>query len=858
MLVFAVPRYIPHVQLSFETLRTVVIVCSTTGNGDPPNNADRFWRWLRRRTHDSDLFRGMRFAVLALGDTNYDKWCHAGRNIAKRMLELSAEQFYITGCTDEQVGLESVVEPWIEGLWRPLQSAMQGRTCKLAGAELHPNGPVGFKDGDARALQGHVDTADGADTAPSSPAPARCDSPVQCATGTSLMAQLASRKVRTGARTHATQQAGDDVVDTSVCEAPAVVTRDGAADDWGQLTLSAPSAGLAPFGQMYPDVVVPEVSVLKLLAKPAPVLLEATILAPPAAAGAPPPVEHPSFDRRGVYSSHPSGTHDPAASNSCTTGTSRSNLASTTAVGAEAFLDLPVTQARYLTAGGAAARRRVLEVALQPRSSTGAVLQWTPGDTIGVSVCNAPPLVAALAAALALPLEATLHVDIDMTAAKVAAAAKGKKRVLRKKVPGTEGHLESKSDERGGAAAPTPPANPQDATSGKLAAALASVTSDATTQACRLNALAGGASPPTVRDVLSWGADLTTPPRKAVLSRLAQMASDVHEAKTLQLLGSATGKEYYAGFVAGQGLTMVDLLHLFPSVQVSLGQLLSMLPPLPARFYSLSSSPFAGQGRACFAATTVTYARHGSMPGSLVRHGVATHYLEEVCAPWLLSDAPEFTVGSGPTLRVQHRSSKDFHPPASHSTPMIMVGPGTGVAPFLGFLQHRAARWARAQAAKTAVCSGSWRGGVQLADVADPDAEEPKAPGATHLLFGNRHPDVDWLYRQEMSKLVEDEVLTHYHCAWSRQSTGGAELQRTYVQDKMAEPTTAVNIAKLILQQGACVYVCGDGARMVVDVHAALVTLLATWGKLGSSEAAEAYLKRMSQAGRYAKDVWSA
>ncbi len=115
------------------------------------------------------------------------------------------------------------------------------------------------------------------------------------------------------------------------------------------------------------------------------------------------------------------------------------------------MLDLPVARARYLTAGGAAARRRVLEVALQPRDAAGAALSWTPGDTVGVSVCNAPPLVTALAARLGVSPAAPVHVEIDMAAAKAAAAAKGKKRVLRKKAPADgDAALETKSEERGG------------------------------------------------------------------------------------------------------------------------------------------------------------------------------------------------------------------------------------------------------------------------------------------------------------------------------------------------------------------------------------------------------------------------
>mmetsp|Transcript_27282 Transcript_27282/g.33277 ORF Transcript_27282/g.33277 Transcript_27282/m.33277 type:complete len:347 (-) Transcript_27282:323-1363(-) len=97
-----------------------VIICSTTGNGDPPRNAEKFFRFVKRRSRPKDTFVGLNYVVLALGDTNYDKFCFVGQTIDKRLNELGAERISDITCADEATGLSDVVEPWKQQLWEIL------------------------------------------------------------------------------------------------------------------------------------------------------------------------------------------------------------------------------------------------------------------------------------------------------------------------------------------------------------------------------------------------------------------------------------------------------------------------------------------------------------------------------------------------------------------------------------------------------------------------------------------------------------------------------------------------------------------------------------------------------------------
>lgn len=215
-------------------------------------------------------------------------------------------------------------------------------------------------------------------------------------------------------------------------------------------------------------------------------------------------------------------------------------------------------------------------------------------------------------------------------------------------------------------------------------------------------------------------------------------------------------------------------------------------------------------------------------------------------------------------MRIFKRDAKDFKVPANTEVPLIMVGPGTGVAPFVGFLEHRQRRIERDEKLGGAVCRGLWRGGCYITSLRE-DAEyyKPLRLGPAHLFFGNRHRDVDFLYRDEMQGYLKDGALSRLETAFSRESAD----EKVYVQQRILE--NGPELADLILNKGAHVYICGDGAKMARDVDGAFATILKqhdTAGKLErvnfspiAATDASLYMKAIKeQLGIvYLKDVWS-
>jgi len=252
------------------------------------------------------------------------------------------------------------------------------------------------------------------------------------------------------------------------------------------------------------------------------------------------------------------------------------------------------------------------------------------------------------------------------------------------------------------------------------------------------------------------------------------------------------------------GVGTLSLLEQLPSCDVPLGALLSVLPPMRERRYSIASSPGIMPDRC---ALTVSVVDQPSAHG-LGRHlGVASNHLAR-----LVPDMP---------VRVEVRpGAPGFHPPATASTPVVMIAAGSGIAPFRAFLQERAQQRARG---------------------------EPV--GLALLYFGCRDPEADWLYREELLGWVQDG-LVDLRMAFSRTASNGTR----YVQDQIGRDGEELSA---LAAAGAHFYVCGDAARMVPAVERALLEIVGQ--RLGVEHAAASRWARrfLAGRGRYAVDAFA-
>jgi len=242
------------------------------------------------------------------------------------------------------------------------------------------------------------------------------------------------------------------------------------------------------------------------------------------------------------------------------------------------------------------------------------------------------------------------------------------------------------------------------------------------------------------------------------------------------------------------GQQLADVLHEYP-VTLSAEELLGTLKRLQPRLYSIASSPNAHRGEVHLTVSTVRYSN-----GRRWRKGVASTFLADRA---LDADVPVFV-----------QRSPHFRPPRAGDTPIVMIGPGTGIAPFRGFLHERRARG---------------------------------DTGRNWLFFGERHADTDFYYREELDEMRASGLLTRLDLAFSRD-----QGDKVYVQDRMREHGAQL---WAWLQEGAHLYVCGDASRMAKDVDAALRSIIARHGAMDAAEA-DAYVSSLARERRYLRDVY--
>ncbi|KAG0232454.1 hypothetical protein BGW42_008172 [Actinomortierella wolfii] len=347
----------------------------------------------------------------------------------------------------------------------------------------------------------------------------------------------------------------------------------------------------------------------------------------------------------------------------------------------------------------------------------------------------------------------------------------------------------------------------------------------------------------TLLDILRYSVDLTTVPKKANIRLYGDHASDMNDKQRLMFMASKQGADVFNAFRA-QGPTLLDILRTFPSIKnIPLARLIETLPPHQPRYYSIANSPMARNGhrRISCAFNVVEY----ELPEGKKRKGVCTPWLDRLAGLVQVGQVLEGkAIPSHPSIEIFLKPSESkFNLPQDTTKPVIMIGPGTGVAPFMGFIEHRAAQRQMKKRLMTI-----WTGASRQQHL-------DELFGEMWLFYGCRHREKDWLFRTQMKEYKDDGVLTELFVAVSREEGEMPEEHAgKYVQDLIKKQ--AERLWHLLSKKGALIYVCGDAKGMAKGVHDELVNILVEYGGF-EKMAAMMELNKWAQEKRYLRDLWA-
>ncbi|GFR48804.1 hypothetical protein Agub_g10755 [Astrephomene gubernaculifera] len=883
----------------------LVVLCSSTGDGDPPDNATNFFNAVRKKPEGNPKpLAGLRYTVLGLGDSNYTRFMYVPRTIKSRLAELGGSEFYKCAEADEVEGVENVVEPWIEGLWEALARAMpQGPSGvqqppaavqPAAAAPAPPPKPAAAASGGLAAIMAAAakakadleaaatakqqqsaalappadSAADSLTSPPAALAAAEADAAAGAGALEAATASTAAAEQASGSSEPQPQGVADSVQPASAADgslpvapeaAAAAAATEGFADGNAEGATAPPPPVPAPVAIATTAAAAPDAAVTAAAEEEDPLLTPkaTTASGEAAAAGALAGAASPD----GLLSE---ASGRPGSTTSAMSSTFRRNveIVKRTHDAAEAAKSRRsvdpkgtgrlVQQAKPINVNFP--KREEAIVKRKDEKSYGLLLGLAP---VGVDTKGAPAL---------LPCRIKVQWEKDEARAKAVRdkeAARPTREERHRIDP--EGnytaaqpfwahvsnaryetafwsdrkvlHLEfsirgSNITYQPGDAVGVLPVNHPDLVLNlckrlrlspdrvlhinQAAAGGAASSSSGGAAASGTRVASHIPSPCSLSYALTHCVDLTSATRKSVLRLLAEHTTDAAERRTLMFLSAKGGREAYAHEIGEHQPSLLDLLVRFHSCHPPLDALLDALPPLMPRMYSISSSQREQPNHLSVAMSVVRFkTRYGT------RLGVATTWLDRLAAPFTAEAA---TPPSEPIwVPIFLRRAADFKPPPDLATPLVMVGPGTGVAPFRGFLQDRRAVVRQLQ-------------------------PPPEAVGEAVLFFGCRREDEDYLYREELEGFREGGTLAALHVAYSR-----AQVDKVYVQDLIKQQGEKV---WSLLQAGGRVFICGDGAHMAKDVHATLVGIAVQHGGLSEEEAA-AYFTTLTQEKRYVRDVWS-
>lgn len=332
-------------------------------------------------------------------------------------------------------------------------------------------------------------------------------------------------------------------------------------------------------------------------------------------------------------------------------------------------------------------------------------------------------------------------------------------------------------------------------------------------------------SPCTIEQILTCYLGINSAPRKGPLKQLAYFASNPEERAKLVYLSSKEGKDEYQQWILDDERSYVDVLEHFSSVQVPINALIHVIPFLAPRYYTISSSSLVNPQRVH---ATISVIENKKKDGR-VFHGVCSTFAADLQPLDGHADSKKKresrpgeqgskTPRAWPSARIFVRPST-FRLPKDPTTPIIMIGPGTGIAPMRAFLHERAQQ-----------------------------QTDGVAVGKSVLYFGCRRRDEDYIYRDELEKFQEQGLLSELHLAFSRE-----QEKKVYVQHLLAK--NGAGLWELIDRENAYIYVCG-ATTMGNDVHKVLHQIIEEFGGKSADEAA-ATLKALQDGHRYIQELWA-